>query len=157
MNIRPILSVLAACAALCANSGVIHAQIYVTNFVSGTIGEYNATTGATINSAWVSGLDSPYGLALSGGKLFVANEGGPVGVYDAATGATINASLISLGVPVGIAVSGNKLFVVDRANGTIGEYTNPGAPRDPGKDMRVSGFPYGIEAPMCQESHLVAG
>jgi hypothetical protein len=79
--------------------------------------------GRRLTLPWSRGLDSPYGLALSGGKLFVANEAGTVGVYDAATGATINASLISLGIPVGLAVSGGKLFVVDRANGTIGEYT----------------------------------
>jgi hypothetical protein len=36
------------------------------------------------------------------------------------------------------------MIVDTNGDGVIGEYTNPGAPRDPKKDMRVSGFPYGI-------------
>jgi hypothetical protein len=128
VHTRRVLSVLAACAALCAHPGITCAQIFVTNFVSGTIGEYDAVTGATINSALISGLDSPYGLALSGKNLFVVNEGGTVGKYTT-SGATVNASLISgLTIPpVGIAVSGGNLFVTDLANGTIGEYTTSGA------------------------------
>jgi hypothetical protein len=36
-------------------------------------------------------------------------------------------------------------MVVDtNGDGTIGEYTQPNQPLDPKKDMRVSGFPYGI-------------
>ncbi len=127
MNIRRTLSLLAVAAALCAHPGTSCAQtIFVTDIINGTIGEYDAVTGVTINSTLVSGLDMPAGLALAGNRLFVANEGGTVGEYTT-SGATVNASLISIGIPVGIAVSGNKLFVVDRANGTIGEYTTSGA------------------------------
>jgi hypothetical protein len=36
-------------------------------------------------------------------------------------------------------------MIVDTSgDGRIGEYTQPNQPRDPAKDMRVSGFPYGI-------------
>ena len=36
-------------------------------------------------------------------------------------------------------------MVVDtNGDGAIGEYTQPNQPLDPKKDMRVSGFPYGI-------------
>ena len=41
--------------------------------VNGTVGEYNATTGAAINANFITGLDYPYGLALSGNKLLVTN------------------------------------------------------------------------------------
>ena len=123
MNIRRILTLLAV-GALCAHPETTCAQrIFVTNFLSGTVGEYDAATGAPINTALVSGLDSPWGLALSGNKLFVVNESGTVGEYTT-SGAVINASLISgLAVPpFGIAVSGGKLFVTDGATGTIGMY-----------------------------------
>jgi hypothetical protein len=56
---------LAACAALCASPRSTPAQIFVTNFVSGTIGEYDATTGATVNAALVTGLNVPQGIAIA--------------------------------------------------------------------------------------------
>ena len=64
---------------------------------SGSIGEYDGATGATIDANFVAGLDFPFGLALDGSNhLFVCNDaGGTVGEYDAATGATINATFIS--------------------------------------------------------------
>lgn len=37
----------------------VRGQIFETNFDDGTIGEYNATTGATINASLVSGLNGP--------------------------------------------------------------------------------------------------
>ena len=57
------------------------------------------------NASLVSGLNSPVGVAVSGGNLWVTNQG-TVGEYDATTGATINASLVSgLNGPYGIAVA----------------------------------------------------
>ncbi len=107
-------------------------NLFVTNNFDNTIGEYNARTGATINSALVSGLNSPVGIAVSGGNLFVANQGnvlndyndGAIGEYNATTGATINAALVSglNGGVTGIAVSGGNLFVTNNFDGTIGEY-----------------------------------
>ena len=94
---------------------------------SGTVGEYDASTGATINAFFITGLNRfYYGLALSGNTLFVANldgGGGRVGAYDAATGAPINADFITgLNDPVGLALSGNHLFVANFAGSTVGEY-----------------------------------
>jgi hypothetical protein len=67
---RPILTV------LCAS---LHAQIiYVGQVGSEKIGEYDATTGGVINANFISGLNDPWGLALSGNSLFVAS-------YDART------------------------------------------------------------------------
>ena len=60
------------------------------------VGEYNATTGAVINANFITGLNGPVGLALSGNNLFVANfGGGTVGEYNATTGAAINANFIT--------------------------------------------------------------
>jgi hypothetical protein len=39
-------------------------DLFVTNFDAGTIGKYDAATGATINSALVSGLNGPEGIAV---------------------------------------------------------------------------------------------
>ncbi len=100
-------------------------NIYVTaNVAGGTIGEYNATTGAVVNAALVSGLNVPTGIAVFGSDLFVANQNsGTIGEYTT-DGATVNASLVSgLNRPNGIAVSGSDLFVTANYNGgTIGEY-----------------------------------
>src|SRR5437773_10837931 len=94
---RPFTALLfaAVVAALCLIPVTGRAQIFVTNFGNNTIGEYNATTGATINSSFISGLDLPQGIALSGGNLFVANyNNNTIGEYNATTGATINNSFI---------------------------------------------------------------
>jgi hypothetical protein len=44
---------------------VANGDLYVTNNNIGTIGEYDATTGAVINTALVTGLSSPYSLAVA--------------------------------------------------------------------------------------------
>ena len=61
---------------------------------SGLIGEFT-TSGATLNASFLSGLDSPLGVAMSGGDLFVANyANGTIGEYTT-SGATVNPSLIT--------------------------------------------------------------
>jgi hypothetical protein len=49
-------------------------NLFVVNQHIGTIGEYNATTGATINASFITGLgvNGPTYIALSGGNLFVS-------------------------------------------------------------------------------------
>jgi len=132
MNTRlTIISILTACAALWAMSGAAHGQIYVTNSGSGTIGKYDAATGATINAALVSGLFEPFGIAFAGGHIWVAlgGGGGPVAEYDATTGAPINAISTPCGA-IGVAVSENNLYVVGQGcGGWIGVYdATTGAP-----------------------------
>jgi hypothetical protein len=99
--------------------------LFVANTGSGTIGTYNATTGAPINGRFITGASG--GLAVSGNILFVVAGGGPsvgtdtVGEYDASTGAVINANFITgLIAPRTIAVSGNTLFVSCNASGPLG-------------------------------------
>jgi hypothetical protein len=69
-----------------------------------TIGEYT-TDGTTVNASLISGF-VPYGIAVSGSNLFVANyNAGTIGKYTT-SGAVVNASLISgLNQPIGIAVT----------------------------------------------------
>ncbi len=71
-------------------------MIFVTNAFNNTIGEYNATTGAVVNAALVSGLSFPFGIAAAGADLFVVNRGNnTIGEYNATTGAVVNAALVS--------------------------------------------------------------
>lgn len=82
----------------------------------GSVGTYNATTGAPISPNFITGLSGPEALAVSGNTLYVSNLGpwptavpnlGTVGKYDATTGTAVNATLIgALNGPVDIAVSG---------------------------------------------------
>ena len=44
-------------------------DLFVTNNNNGTIGEYNATSGAVVKSSLVSGLDGPIGIAVPSSSL----------------------------------------------------------------------------------------
>ena len=79
-------------------------NLFVTDSVTGTIGEYNATTGATVDADLVSGLDGPGGIAVFGGHLFVTSfRTGTIGEYTI-SGETVNESLVSgLNQPTDIA------------------------------------------------------
>jgi hypothetical protein len=76
----------------------------VTNISKGTIGEYT-TSGATVNSALISGLHGPVSITVSGTDLFVVNHAtGTISEYTT-SGEMVNAALISgLHGPEGIAV-----------------------------------------------------
>src|SRR6476646_355670 len=108
--------------ALWAVPATTRGQIFVSNIGNSTIGKFNATSGATVNAALVSGLSRQTGIAVSGGNLFVANEGiGTIGEFNATTGATVNAALVSgLNTPTSIAVSGGNLFVANFGVVTLG-------------------------------------
>ncbi len=100
------------------------------NFSAGTVGEYNASTGAAINASLITGPYEPTGLALDGsGHLYVTQQGnGLVGEYDASTGATINANFITgLDDPTGLArdASGD-FYVSNQYDGIIGKYDASG-------------------------------
>ncbi len=88
------------------------------------VGEYNSSTGAAINSDFVTGVYYVDGLAILGNNLFISNsDGGAVGEYNLSTGELINSRFISgLGHPAGLAVSGNTLFVADEGSGVVGAY-----------------------------------
>ena len=95
-----------------------------------SVGEYNATTGATVNaqliSGWIAG--NAEGIAVSGNDLFLTNnDQGVVGEYDATTGLPISATLITnWGRPHGLAVSGNDLFVSAEGSQGVAKFTTSG-------------------------------
>jgi len=78
-------------------------------------------------------MNAPYGLAISGSSLLVANSGaGTVTAIDLASGATTKASFIAgLSSPRSVVVSGSDLFVANYTTGIIGKYdAATGAPLD---------------------------
>jgi hypothetical protein len=108
------------------------------NGTLGAVGEYDATTGATINAAFVNdpGVRGAGAMAVDGrNHLFVVDAfSGIVKEYDATTGAPINVNF----APFAFGANGlqldrnNHLFVTDYYNGTIGEYdATTGGPSTP--------------------------
>lgn len=103
----------------------------VSNLGGNTVGEYNATTGATINSTFINtsqGLNGPAEMVLDGNHLFVANSNNnTVGEYNTTTDATINPTFINgqgLSSPVGLAFDrNNHLLVANYQATTPGVYT----------------------------------
>src|SRR5438445_13011600 len=61
-------------AALCMIPAATRGQIFVVNDGSGTIGEYT-TSGATVNSALISGLNTPTGNTFFCGNLLLVKSG----------------------------------------------------------------------------------
>jgi hypothetical protein len=100
-------------------------DLFVASRSSGTVGEYDATTGAPIEPNFITGLNGPSGLAVSGNNLWVSSvNSGTVAEYDATTG-LLNPNFIiipGLSFPANLAVSGNNLFVSSMDSGTVGEY-----------------------------------
>ena len=106
--------------------------LLVSNLGGNTVGEYNADTGATIDSTFINtsqGLSGPAEMALDGNNhLFVANiNNNTVGEYKATTGATINPTFINgqgLSSPAGLAFDrNNHLLVANYQATTPGVYT----------------------------------
>jgi hypothetical protein len=91
-------------------------------------------------------LSYPFGIAVSGGDIFVVNYGSGSIIEYTTAGATVNPSLVS-GLnrsPSGLAVSGGDLFVANLYSGTIGEYTTGGATVNASLVSGLSG-PDGLE------------
>jgi hypothetical protein len=99
---------------------------------SGSVAEYDAMTGATVNASLITGLAVPTSIAVSGGDLFVVSgqsaiaEDATVGLYTT-SGVSLNPSLIT-NIPgptpglAAIVISGDNLIV---GVGTS-EYTTSG-------------------------------
>ena len=51
---------------------ILGSDIFVTNFLAGTVGEYTSS-GGTVNAALISGLDGGLGIATDGTNLYVTN------------------------------------------------------------------------------------
>lgn len=87
----------------------------------GTVGKYDASTGAVINAALIKGVTL---LGARGNTLFARDGGHRVGEYDASTGKVINANFITglKNEPVALALLNNRLFLAKFLSGTVGEY-----------------------------------
>jgi hypothetical protein len=73
------------------------------------VSEYDATTEAIINANFITGLNSPFEVLVSGDDLFVTCVNATVAEYNAKTGAVINGNFISgLNSPFGVAVKASK-------------------------------------------------
>lgn len=111
---------------LCIAVGTAHCQIFVTYPNDSTVGAYT-TSGSTISASYITGFNTPEGIAVSGTDVFVSDFGtGTIGEYTT-SGQTVNATLITgLYRPFGIAISGTCLYVAnDQA--TLAEYSTSGA------------------------------
>jgi WD40 repeat protein len=123
---RAFCTLLIGIAALWAMPRSARAQLYVSQTGSGantgTVSEYDATTGAVINANLITGVGQAGAIFLSGNTLYVANASaaGTVGDYNATTGAAINANLITgLDSTAGLLLSGNILYVANRDPSTV--------------------------------------
>jgi hypothetical protein len=125
--------------------------LFVSSMVSGKIGAYGLD-GTVINASLISGLNQPFGVAVSGANLLVANysegNGSTISEYTT-TGTLVNASFLK-GVsmaPSGIAVSGSDVYVASLSDfigfGSIGEYTTTGTVVN-GSLVGGLGAPHGI-------------
>ncbi len=97
--------------------------LYATNYnSSGSVGSYNATTGAPINTSLITGLNTPTGLALAGSNLFVVDGGNNrIGRYNFTT-SSYDASFISGVSGYAIAASESTLYVASYSGNSISSY-----------------------------------
>jgi len=100
-------------------------NLFVTNLTTASVGVYNATTGAVVNSALVTGLhSSPGGIIVADGTIYVGATFGNsfVGAFDATTGAPIWSTPVASAA--GVVLSGSTLYAVENLipNGSIGSF-----------------------------------
>lgn len=98
-------------------------NVYVANYAYGTVWQFGPG-GNLITSSFISGLNSPIGLAINNGDLFVANQNGnTVSEYDL-NGNLVNATFASgLNTPRGLAFnSSGDLYVANYGNNTVSEF-----------------------------------
>lgn len=101
-------------------------DVFVANAVTNSIGEYDANSGAAINTSLITGLAAD-AIAISGTNVFASIPSTGTIAEFTTSGALVNSSLISgLDNPTGITVSGTNIFVANGGSNTIGEYTTSG-------------------------------
>jgi hypothetical protein len=96
---------------------------------TGTIAEFDITTGNRVNSfSTISGTD-PHGMVVLGNDLFVADTAHNTVQEYTTTGTLLNASFISgLNNPACLVSDGNYWYVSSFSGGTVGKYTLSGTP-----------------------------
>ena len=135
--------------AILPNVPLLPSALFVANsgakFGTGSVGKYDATSGAPIKPDFIKRLNFPSGLLLVGNTLFVTSQtDGTVSEYSAITGEVIRHRFITgLSDPVELALKDNTLFVVNNS-GTVGTYNaTTGKPIHPTFITGLN-FPVGI-------------
>lgn len=122
LSSRKKLALLALTAAIVLTGGSLRAQqLYVSDMGGNTVSTYTLD-GTPIDQPLVNNLSNPFGVAVSGNTLYVANYGlGTLATYNASTGAGIGSNPLISGLsnPADILVSGNTLYVTNMGNGTV--------------------------------------
>lgn len=138
-----------------ASMAINGSDIYINNGgANNTVGEYT-TSGGTVNSTLISGLNGLGGIVTDGSYLYVVNSGsGKIAKYTT-SGTLVNSSLVSQLTSAGaLAISGNDLFL-GYTNGAVGEWTTSGTLVS---QFLLSGFSSGISALAISGNNLfVAG
>jgi sugar lactone lactonase YvrE len=105
---------------------ISNGDLFVANEQGNTIGEYNASTGATINASLISsGLGNPNPLLVSSGTtLFVGDEDGGIGAFNLSTQSFTSGfiSRSATGSAQGLALSGNTLYELNGVSGAINTF-----------------------------------
>ncbi len=104
---------------------VANGNLYVANEGGSTIGEYSASTGATVDASFISGLSvpNPLLLAASGTSLYVGSETGGITEYSLSNGAkNTSFSATNTGSVQGLAVLGTTLLELDANTGKVNEF-----------------------------------
>jgi hypothetical protein len=144
MNIRLVLSGLAACTTLCAMPPIAGAKIFPMIYVttsgraataaaspfggSGTITLFGPTSFGQ-PQVLVQSLAMPKDIAVSDGIIYAVIAGnGIVSAFSASDGHLITGTVVNVpkGPPVGIAAFGGNVFVANSLTNTISEYTRSG-------------------------------
>jgi DNA-binding beta-propeller fold protein YncE len=103
-------------------------NLYVVNGNGTTVSQYSSS-GALLNSSFITGLSQPVGVAIdSSGNIYVSNNGNnTIGKYSP-TGAVINASYITgLAAPRSLVFDSlGNLYVANIGNSAVSEYSASG-------------------------------
>lgn len=113
------------------------------------------TFGQIVQSKWVEGLDTPAGMALVNGKLYVANIN-ELGVIDTATGMLTKIPAPGALLLNDIAAVGNELYITDTFGNAIYYYKEGDAMLSEfSKDPKLDG-PNGIYADTTANRLIIA-
>lgn len=98
--------------------------LYVSNFGSGRISKYNLSTGAVINTNFISSFEPFQGMLYISGSLVVTRpDSGAVSRYSVSTGVLTASQGTGFLIPTAITQDATgKLFISDSGNGTVKKY-----------------------------------
>ena len=117
---RSFIALIPFAAAALLSAGA-QAQMFVTNYGSGTVGKYDAATGAAIDPSFITGLGHPTDMVIDANQhLFVSSWAG-VREYDAISGALLNPAFITQNA-ISMTLDRHGHLFVGSYNGLISRY-----------------------------------